>query len=88
MMDHYWNPPSNLPETIPPYLRPVLAGDAGTPTHAAILWRARRLRRYGETVALRLLLVDLQAGASNPRDTNAAGWLILHPEHLDAGRAA
>jgi hypothetical protein len=75
-------------EKVPPYLAPVLIGDRDTSPYQAIVERARRLRRYGEDVALRLLQVDLQAGRSNPRDTNATGWLILHPEHIDAGEVA
>lgn len=75
-------------EPIPAYLAPVLTGDRHTPAYAAVQTRAARLATLPADRALRLVQVALQTGRDNPRDLNAVGWLLLHPEYRQPGGVA
>ena len=71
-------------EPIPPFLRPVLVGDRGTPAYRAVVARAQRLRRnYPPDVALRFVKWDLDHHRLNPRDLCSVGWLLCNPAVLD-----
>jgi len=72
-------------EPIPAYLAPTLLDDRATPAYYATQARAARLAALPEDRALRLVQLALQTRRENPRDLNAVGWLLLHPEHQAPG---